>query len=171
MRTIRRSWKDAQSGEVQPREIWYEIGSTSHEQDMGFKLPRGLSGFPNMICIEAVLAETLIAEGVLWIRGDVDEEQTHCYYTGLGSYYEKNKAKLVPYVSGCIARRRREILTNHVAARLHKHGAEIEAQATDVVEQERLLLDYVRKGYQECHLVLPSDETILAEIKSARIVA
>ena len=155
VRTIRDEWKDSKTGEVRPREIWYEIGSTGHDQDMGFELPAGFSGFPKHICIEAALAEMLIAEGILWIRGDVDEGQTHCYYTGAGSYYEKNKEKLVPYVNECIARRRREILTNHTRARIHE----------SVVIEQPDLINRIRQGYEKVHLVVPSNESILAEVE------
>lgn len=170
VRTIRNTWEDADSVE-HPREIWYEIGSTSHQQNLGFELPAGISGFPKHICIEATLAETLIAEGILWIRGDVDEGQTHCYYTGPGSYYEKNKASLVPHTEQCIAQRRQEILTNHVRAGIERHGAEVVAQISDPVERAQLMLDHVRQGYEDCHLLLPADETILTEIRAARVAA
>jgi hypothetical protein len=160
VRTIRNARKDA-SGTEHPREIWYEIGSTSHQQDLGFELPAGFSGFPNHICIEAALAETLIAEGILWMRGDADEEQIHCYYTGPGSYYEEHKDSLVPHTEQCIARRRREILANHVRARIADHGD----------EEEQSLLELVRKGYREYHLPMPTDEAILAEIRSVRLAA
>lgn len=154
VRTIRPAWK-GKDGTGHPREIWYEIGSTGHEQELGFDLPAGLSGFPKRICIEAGLAETLIAEGVLWIQGDVDEEQTHCYYTGSGSYYEKNKEKLVPYVNECIARRRREILANHTRARILE----------SVVLERPDLISRIRQGYEKVHLVIPSNEAIRAEVE------
>lgn len=156
VRTIRSAWKE-KNGVEHPREIWYKIGSTSHDQNLGFDLPAGFSGFSSHICIQAALAEALIAEDVLWIRGDVDEGETHCYYTGPGSYYEKNRAELVPYVNECIARRRREILTNHVRAWIRE----------SVVLDTQELLDNVKKGYRERELLLPTDEAILAEINQA----
>lgn len=95
VRTIRSAFK---SVDVEyPQQIWYKIGSTSHQQDMGFDLPVGISGFPKHICIESTLAEVLIAEGLLWIHGASEDEQTHCYYTGPGSYFETHRARLESY--------------------------------------------------------------------------
>lgn len=155
VRTVHRAFTH-QDGYEHPRQVWYEVGNTGHEQDMGFEMPGGISGFPKNICIDAELAETLVAEGILWMRGDVDQEQIHCYYTGAGSYYEKHKATLVPHAEKHIAQRRAEILANHVKARIR------ESVTVDDTDE---LLDRVRKGYEECSLLLPADDAIRAEIE------
>lgn len=141
---------------VYPHRIIYQIGGVGRTQDNGEEMPFGFAG----IYIDTELGEKLLAEGILWLYCDVDNPQVHSYYTGPGSYYEKNEHLIVPHTERVTTEKRAQVLENHVLARCKENPRADTDTLVKLVKEQYPLFN----GFY-----FPTDDTIrdCIEVKKA----